>query len=208
MSCSTDDAYKAVKNKPALSLAVLSTPAGALGFFFILLTSVEGVRSFTESSDVLDLLKKSLTSVFSLFKSLGERNLEESRGAIKMDSTATLVFALTSILVGALLIAFANDSVSWLSAIMGVLVGFIILAIISRSLQTKWVKAVNGGAIVGASVALFYWLIKQIDTWSTKYVFTDVVFFSLFVYIVLAGLALWNIYIYQPLTSVSGFINV
>lgn len=124
-----------------------------------------------------------------------------------MDRSATLVFGLTAILIGALLIAFADDSVSWLSAIVGVLVGFIVLAIISRSLQTKWVKAVNGGAIVGASVALFYWLIKQVDTWSTKYVFTDVVFFSLFIYIVLSGLALWNIYIYQPLTSVSGFVN-
>ena len=208
MSCSTGDAYKAVRDKPSLGLASISNPLGALAFVFLLVTSVEGLRSFTESDSVLELLKKSLTSVLSVFKALGKKNLNESRDAVKFDGKSAIIFSFTLLLSASLLIAFASDKTSWLTAIVGILIGFIFLSVLSRSLRASWVKAVNGGAIVGASIALFYWLIKQIDTWSTKYVFTDIVFFSLFVYIVLAGLALWNIYVYQPIAGLGSFVNV
>lgn len=201
MACSIDNAYDKIREKPALALSIASTPLGALAFIFFIFTSMEGVKSLTESDSIFAIFTESAKSIRNLFAPLLNRSVREARQSKDFTGREILIFLVSLAVVAGLLIGLATDNVNWLSVLVAVLVGFILVAIVVRRGAPSWLRAVNGGAILGASIGIFVWLVRQADIWTTKKLFIDVLFVATFVYIILAGLALWNNYLLPTATN-------
>lgn len=201
MACSIDDAYKKVQDKPSLALSVATTPLGILGLLFFIVTSMEGVKSFTGADSIFAIFSESWKGIKSLLAPLVSRSVSEAKSSTNLGRKELLIWVLSLIVVAALLISLASDDISWLSVMVAVLLGGIFVALIGRYTAPKWLRAVTGGAIVGASIGLIVFLIRQGDSWSSKKLLPDVLFVLLLVYFILAGLALWNNYIVPRATE-------
>lgn len=195
MACSVQEVFNTVKQKPALAFSVVGTPVGALGLLFFLFTSMEGVKSLTGSDSIFAIFKESWKGIQSLFSPLIKRTISEAKGAQELGLKELGVWLLTFVVVSVLLISLSSEKISWLSLIVSILFGLILIAVIGRYGAPKWFRAIIGGGIVGASVGLILFLVRQVDAWSSKKVLPDVIFISMLVYFIFSGLALWNNYL-------------
>jgi uncharacterized protein YfiM (DUF2279 family) len=194
MSCSVGDAYRTVVDKPSLALAVAETPVGVFGLLFFILTSMEGVKSLTGSNSILAIFKESLKGIRS-FASAGISRAKDQRQELQtLEKKELGIWVLSLALTTGLFVGLANDSISWLSLTASVLLGSIFIAVISRYGSPSWLRAILGGTILGASIGITVFLIRQVDTWASRILLPDILFLLLFSYFILSGLALWNTY--------------
>jgi hypothetical protein len=203
MSCSIDDAYFIVRDKPSLALAVAETPVGAFGLLFFILTSMEGVKSLTGSDSILAIFKESLKGIKSFASAGISKARDENKDLGTLGKRELGIWVLSLALTAGLFVGLATDSISWLSWTASVLLGAIFVAAIFRYGSPSWLRAILGGTIVGASIGITVFLIRQVDTWASRILLPDILFLLLLSYFILAGLALWNTYLPSDRSNVN-----
>jgi hypothetical protein len=203
MSCSIDNAYLTVRDKPSLALAVAETPVGAFGLLFFILTSMEGVKSLTGSNSILAIFKESLKGIKSFASAGISKARDENKDLGTLGKRELGIWAISLALTAGLFVGLATDSISWLSLTASVLLGAIFVAAIFRYGSPSWLRAILGGTIIGASIGITVFLIRQVDTWASRILLPDILFLLLLSYFILAGLALWNTYLPSDRSNVN-----
>lgn len=192
-SCSIDAALKKVKESPALALAVVQTPLGALSLAFLIFTSVYGMQQLTSAESILDLMKKSAKQVFAFLSPFLERAKAEGTKAFSKDWSWLLVYSLAAIAAGGLLIGFSTDSITWLTAAFGILFAFGVVSLIAKYYSSAVANALISGAVFGVSIFVVYFLVSKSSSYTTGHIVPDFFFVFLVVYILLSFVSLSSV---------------
>ena len=193
MACSVDSAIKAVKDNPAISLAVVETPLGALGVIFFFITSLFGMQYITKSDSIWELFKTTGKQIFAFLSPLLNRARKAGEKTFTQSWSWLMVYLLATIVTAALLINFAEATITWLTVGIGILFAFGLVAVVAKYYSSSVANALIAGAIFGTAIFIVYFLIAKSAAYTTGKVVPDLFFILFVVYIILAFVALGSI---------------
>ena len=193
MACSIDSAVKKIKETPALSLAVVETPLGALGIIFLIITSLFGMQYITDQPSLVSLFKTTLSQIFAFLSPVLDRFKKAGTDAFSKNWNWLMVYLVATIASAALLIAFSEDTITWLTVGVGILFAFGIVSVVAKFYNSAVANALISGAIFGTSIFVVYFLIAKSSVYITGKTIPDLFFVFFVVYFLLSFIALSTI---------------
>lgn len=193
MSCSVDSVVKTIKETPALSLAVVETPLGALGAIFLIITSLFGMQYVTDQPSLLSLFKTTASQIFAFLSPVFNRAKKAGTDAFSKNWSWLMVYFIATIASAGLLIAFSEDSITWLTVGVGILFAFGLVSVVAKYYDSMVANALVSGAIFGTSIFIVYFLIAQASVYTTGRIVPDFFFVFFIAYFLLSFIALGSI---------------
>lgn len=193
MACSIDSAVKKVKDTPALSLAVVETPLGALGVIFLIITSLFGMQYITDQPSLFSLFKTTASQIFAFLAPIFDKAKKAGTTAFSKNWSWLMVYLVATIASAGLLIAFSKDTITWLTVGIGILFAFGLVAIVAKYYNSAVANALISGAIFGTSIFVVYFLIAKSSVYITGRIVPDLFFVFFVVYFLLSFIALGSI---------------